>query len=313
MNIVVVGGGGFLGTNISLKFLSEGHRVTVYSRSVGFKAIEHDKINYLYGNTFEENRLKDAIENCDILFFCYALTSPGMVSDDFDEIVLQELKGHFKLLKKVPGHSGKMVAFISSGGTIYGNTEKGCVDEKHLKKPISFYGANKLALEHYIQVYCGLNGLKYLTFRPSNPFGPWQNFRNQQGLISILLSNYLQGKTSTIWGDGSMIRDYIYVDDLINGIYRTVSADFVNMTVNIGTGRGLSVNEIIALVEKVVNDDLNIVYDEARKTDVDRIVLNVDRIKELLDWEPVFTITEGIQKHFEWMQKQLIHESDIGS
>lgn len=186
------------------------------------------------------------------------------------------------------------------GGTIYGD-RKGAVipfTEKDPMAPISFYGWSKQMMENSILFMNRTQNLKYIIIRPSNPYGKGQNLHGKQGLIAVSLGKILSGEPIQVWGDGSAVRDYIYIDDLGKAVAEVLSDDsIVNETLNIGSGVGYSVNQIIDALRGVVKEDVKVEHISARQQDVSSVVLDTTKLKSLISFNPR-VIEEGIEAFY---------------
>lgn len=144
--------------------------------------------------------------------------------------------------------------------------------------PISYYGWSKQMMENGILFKNRTEGLRYLIVRPSNPYGHGQNLHGKQGLVAVAIGKIMDGKPVEVWGDGSAIRDYIYIDDLAEIFFQLIDNDVTNETVNIGSGRGYSVNDVLAFLKIISKVDFKILYENARPMDVSNMVLDTTKM-----------------------------------
>ena len=203
---------------------------------------------------------------------------------------------------------GIQFIYFSSGGTVYGE-RKTLVPfvEADPKEPISYYGLSKQMIENSILFEHRTSELQYLIIRPSNPYGHGQNLHGRQGLIAVAIGKILSGDPITIWGDGSSVRDYIYIDDLTDAFCQLIDKGTVNMTINIGSGEGYSIKQIIDILREVVGDNIQVEYTLGRKNDVSNMILDTKQLKQLI--EPRHTsIKQGIREFYEYELKRISHE-----
>lgn len=161
----------------------------------------------------------------------------------------------------------------------------------------------KLTTEKYLYLYNYLYGINYLILRLSNPFGKYH--RNiQQGLINVVLEKILNGESIEIWGDGSVVRDYIYIKDIVRIMVDLIEKNVQNEIINIGYGRGYSINEILTIIREEIGD-LSLKYVEERKVDVPYLILNIDKLRTFIDIN-LIGIEEGIKKTYDWLKKRKI-------
>ena len=174
--------------------------------------------------------------------------------------------------------------YFSSGGTIYGNrtTLQPFVETDNME-PISYYGWSKQMMENSILFKNRTQNLKYLIIRPSNPYGHGQNLYGKQGLVAVAIGKIIENKSVEVWGDGSAIRDYIYIEDLASVFYQLINKDICNETINLGSGRGYSVNDVLAFLKIISKVDFKIEYKNARPVDVSNMVLDVEKMKRTVD------------------------------
>ncbi|RXM41864.1 hypothetical protein BOW55_21030 [Flavobacterium sp. YO12] len=189
--------------------------------------------------------------------------------------------------------------FLSSGGTIYGINDIGIFSEDDNKRPISYYGQSKLFLEESIILEHRKSGLDFFIFRPSNPYGIGQNIYGKQGFIAASIGNILRQEKITVWGDGSVVRDYIHIDDLSTGIINVIQSGVINEIYNIGSGKGYSINEIIEILKKCINVDLEIEYVEGRAVDIPFMVLNVAKIQNIIGRSKI-SVEKGIEDFYNY-------------
>lgn len=149
--------------------------------------------------------------------------------------------------------------------------------------------------------------LKYLIVRPSNPYGHGQNLHGKQGLVAVAIGRMLEGKPVEVWGDGSAIQDYIYIDDLAKIVYQLIDKDIHNEAVNIGSGRGYSVNDVLAFLKIISKVDFKIEYENARPMDVSNMVLDTHRMLQYVD--VVLTpMLKGMEKFYNESLKENQHD-----
>lgn len=186
--------------------------------------------------------------------------------------------------------------FVSTGGAIYGDIgDLRRASEDLVCRPISPYGASKLAVETYLHVYRNLCGLRYGIVRPGNVYGPRQTSRGGAGVVAIFSEAMLAGKPLTIFGDGKSVRDYIYVDDIVRGILAVGGSD-ESGPFNIASGRPTSVIEVFDALCERIPYKMEPTYMPERPSDVAGIVLDVELATRQLGWRPTTTFDEGIAK-----------------
>ena len=302
MKILILGGNGFIGSNLVDKLLLEGHYVRVFDQNKEHYRKPLPEVDYRYGDFGNRELLSLALVNIDIVVHLISTTLPKSSNDnpifDIQSNVLETLF----LLEKCVEYNVKKVIFSSSGGAVYGVTESTPVPENHKTNPISSYGISKLTIEKYLFLFNELYNLDYVILRPSNPFGIRQNPFGTQGAIPIFLGKILKNEPITIWGDGEVIRDYLYVEDLVDAIYRSVINKTNSKIFNIGSGQGHSLNDLLTIIKNITDRDFLITYADSRPYDVPEIYLDITRAKRELYWKPTYTLEHGINKTWEFVK-----------
>jgi UDP-glucose 4-epimerase len=152
-------------------------------------------------------------------------------------------------------------------------------------------------------MYRELYGLEYFVFRLSNPFGIGRKIGKPQGVINSFLVSYLSHKTIEIWGDGSVVRDYIYIDDVVAAFMKALNLDeWKGDILNIGSGEGASIKDILAIIEKATGHQTDLQYKNSRNFDVPFSVLDISHAKQILNWTPKTTLLNGVVKTKEWLK-----------
>lgn len=307
-NILILGADGFIGSSL-VKSLQKDKKYKILAFDL-FKDGVSKNIDFfdknlimVQGNFLNKEDLKNALEGIDYVFHFISLTTPGSSMNDPLIDVNTNIVGTINLLEECVKAKIKKVIFASSGGAIYGNQNGGIYDEESITNPISPYAISKLTIEKYLEYYRINKGLDYLILRYANPYGPGQNVVGSQGIIPIFLNLIKNNKTITIFGDGGNIRDYIYIDDLINITKILFSKKTKSNIYNIGSGRGESINEVISIIKKVTDKDILIENKPSRSVDVEKIVLNTKRSLDETNYLSRTSLQKGIQKTWVWIQK----------
>jgi len=186
------------------------------------------------------------------------------------------------------------IIYLSSGGAVYGNPMQMPIAEDATLAPISSYGVIKSVIERYLH-YFGRYGIRSLIVRPSNLYGIRQGNTGVLGLVNTLLEKTLRDEEVLIFGDGSAVKDYVHVSDLLDFLSKAIAMDATGVF-NVGSGQGVSVNEVMALVNAVTGRQTHIRYEDARPYDVARIVLDISKAHGVLGWQPKVTLEQGIRE-----------------
>lgn len=298
MKILIFGGTGFLGKNLISKLLQNKHTVGVYARKKSIDNIffeeKRDEINFHVGEFKDEYNFEQVVCGYDVVYHLISSTVPGIINpiQDMDNTINPSLR----LLDACVKGKIKRLIFFSSGGTVYGVPKSIPLNEDDTGQPLSSYGIQKQVIEKYLLFYQYAFNMPVSILRISNPYGHYQKPFSNQGLIANMLGKYLTGEPVEIWGNGDVVRDYIYVDDVIDAAVKVLSYDGEELIFNIGSGVGYSINEIITAINDVIGDELRIKRCLGRKVDVPVNVLDIQRIKKELGWMPKVSIKTGIKR-----------------
>lgn len=308
MRCLVLGGKGFIGSHLVDALLADGHFVRAFDRPNVIslsKKIVASNYEEIEGDFASEADISAAVVGCDICFHLVSTTLPKSSNADPVFDIETNLMGTVRLLNHAVENGIKKIIFLSSGGTVYGRPLYTPINEAHPKNPICSYGITKLTIEKYLGLYEQLHGLEYTVLRLSNPFGPRQRIHASQGAVAVFLGKALRGETLEIWGDGSVVRDYIYISDVIQSILRSIECTGNERVFNIGSGKGLSLNEVLDGIEVVIGKKTDRRYTSPRDFDVPVSILSIDRALSKLDWSPQKAFLDGLRHTAEWMKNNL--------
>ncbi|MDF2665488.1 MAG: NAD-dependent epimerase/dehydratase family protein [Microbacterium sp.] len=294
---LVIGANGFLGSRLTDALVAAGHRVTAFDRfSRGTRAFSSADLTVVPGDFLSVADLAAAVEGQDDVFHFLSTTTPATVDGDPTIDLRTNVAQSVELLALCARAGIRRLFYASSGGAIYGPRPGASFVEDAPVAPISPYGIGKLAVERYIDYYAATAGLSAVSLRISNPYGTNPNPSKRQGVIPITLNRILRSEPVVRLGDGSMVRDYIHVDDLVRRILRMVDADPRHRVYNLGSGRGTSVAEVLETVRTVVGRDFPVRTAPKPATFVDHVVLDVSRYVEEFGADDDLSLTEGIAR-----------------
>jgi UDP-glucose 4-epimerase len=300
MKILVLGGNGFIGSHVVDELIGAGHKVSVFGRRHEVWRKPLPTVNYYLGDFSNIPLLAEALQGVDVVMHLISTTVPSTSNLDPIADIQGNLENTMRLLQVMVSVNVKRIIFLSSGGTVYGIPSVLPVPETHPLEPICSYGVVKVAIEKYLGMFEHLHGLRPLIIRASNPFGPRQGHEGVQGAVSTFMQKILLDEKVTIWGDGSTKRDYFYVTDLARFCRLATESELTGIF-NAGSGAGLSLNELAHMIETASGRKLNIEYTAGRAFDVREIVLNIDKARKLLNWEPAIDLQKGLSLHYDWM------------
>lgn len=302
MRAVIIGGNGFIGSHLVDILLHEGWEVTVYNRSPERYRAPQQGVKYIQEDLGNTSALSSVLPGIDIVFHLASTTVPKSSNDDPIFDIESNLIQSVRLLQLCVKSRIKKVIFLSSGGTVYGIPQAIPIKETHPTNPICAYGITKLAIEKYLHLFKQLYGLSYSILRPSNPYGPRQNPDGQQGAIAVFLGRAIRGQPIKIWGDGSITRDYFYVSDLARACLLAANSEMESPVINIGSGQGVSLNQLLEIIQHVVEKPLHVIRLPSRPFDVSEVILDIEHARTHLGWQPTISLEQGVYKTWEWVQ-----------
>lgn len=297
---VLILGAGFIGQALARRLARQGAKVTLLGRSL--PADDLDGVSCRQGNLGDPSLMGDLLSNCSHVVHAASTSTPGTHLADPAADGRENLIPLLSLLELLSHHEPKPLIYLSSGGSIYGNPQTLPVAETHPLNPLSYHAAGKAAAEKYLGVFAQ-QGRPVTILRPSNVYGPGQWPRPGFGVIPTLLDHAMKGTPMTIWGDGENIRDYLYIDDLLDGLVAVLDQQQTG-TFNIGSGSGTSLNALCALVEEITDMPLQRMHQTARSVDVREIVLDTHCFRDSLDWRPMVEIKQGLRSTWNWLRSQ---------
>lgn len=297
---IVLGGGGFIGTNLCERLVELGAQVVVVSPAL----LDPEAVrgaHWIRAFLHETDAYQHLIEPGDYVFHLVSTTTPASSNVDPVADIAQNVLPTLKLLDILRYRQIRKLVFLSSGGTVYGPAVTAPTSEDQPNHPVCSYGIQKLAVEKYLALYRHLHGVESVSLRVSNPFGPYQ-LGGAQGVIATVIRKALRRETITIWGDGSAVRDYIFVADLVEAILEAASlADpGAPRLFNIGSGQGRSIRDILDAIQSLHREPLTIVHEPARSIDVPVSVLDISRARRHLRWEPATAWEPALEKTYQW-------------
>jgi len=285
---LILGGKGFIGSHLSRALAAAGQAPGVFDRPQEFLA---------------PAQLDAALEGVEVVFHLISTTVPKSSNDDLVADIEANVVGTLRLLDLCRRRKVRKVVFISSGGTVYGVPRGTPVSESHPTEPICSYGIHKLAIEKYLHLNWSLHGLDYCVLRVANAYGEGQRTDAAQGAVAAFLERAVRGSPIEIWGDGSVVRDYVYVGDIVQALLKAAAHRGEQKVFNIGSGIGVSLNELVREIGKIVGRAPEVRYAPGRGFDVPANVLDATAAREQLGWRPSTSLPEGLRRTYEWVRR----------
>jgi len=298
MNCLVLGGGGFLGSHLSEALIKRGCAVRILEKS-GFSRNNissfSNLIEVVEGDWREPGVIKAALKDIEVVYHLIGTAVPAISDKDPEHDIVNNVLPTLELLEELRKHPVRKLVFFSSGGTVYGIPQHLPIDEDHPTNPICSYGTHKLTIEKYLNVYGHLHGLNHITLRIANVYGERQSPFSGQGAVAVFIHKTLRHEPITIWGDGSAVRDYIHVSDVISAALHCIDYEGPQNIFNIGSGTGSSLLELLQTIEDFTGLKADVHFSPSRLLDVSVNVLDISRAKDELQWTPKVEFIMGIE------------------
>ena len=336
---LVTGGAGFIGSHIVDLLIKNNYEVVIVDDlSSGREENINKNARFYKLDITDQKGLAEVFKQEKPDYVCHEAAQISVSFSVRDPLfdAQTNILGSLNLLQCCVNHQVKGIVFASSGGTIYGEPEHFPISEDYPFRPQSPYGISKVAVEHYLDFYKKNYNLPYVALRYGNVYGPRQDPYGEAGVIAIFIEKMLKGEIPTINGDGEYIRDYIYVEDAAQanllalqnmvklsrvvqekektkGKEKEIEVKSEDVTeselkfngFNLGTGRGVSVNEIFSLLKEIIKFSHPANYGPPRAGDLRKNILNCHLISELLGWQTQFDFSEGLEKTVNWFKENI--------
>jgi len=311
-NILITGGAGFIGTHLFEALIKQGNYITIIDNfnkeyytgkeenlaSVTQNYEISKDYNIINGDLLEESIYSKILGDIDIIFHLAALAGVRYSIQNAEKVTRNNIISTINIFEFARKKNIKKVVY-SSSSSVYGNPTYTPVDESHPKNPISPYAVSKLCGEIYADYYYREYSFPITSLRFYTVYGP----RGRPDMaIRKFFNLILQDKPITIYGDGSQLRDFTYVSDIVNGlILAAESKKSPGEVFNLGFSNPISVNTLVEIMYKITNKPKNLNYSDKQKGDVDITHSNINKAKEILNYQPQVEINEGLQKTYDWL------------
>jgi len=304
MKILVTGGAGFIASHLVDRLIKEGHEVIVVDNlSPGKKENLNSEAKF-YELDICSPRLEEIFkkERLAIVNHHAAQTDvrKSLIGPDHDARV--NILGTINILENCRKYKVKRVIFASTGGAIYGERRYLPAKETHPINPEAPYGMSKWMAEKYLNLYQKIYGLDYVILRYGNVYGPRQDPLGEAGVVAIFINAMWKGIQPTIFGDGEQVRDFVYVDDVVEANLLALEKG-EGKIFNIGTGNAISVNSLFKKLKEILKFDKDPIYAQERKGEIKRIYLDCKKAKRLLGWQAKTDLTQGLRKTIKFFKR----------
>lgn len=308
MKIILFGAGGFIGINLTIELAKdERNEITLIDRSMDFfeniKQLNLKNIKIIASDFTEETDFDELVSGHDIVYHLVSTTIPTTSNQQIPQELLANVVVTSKMLESCIRNNIQKVVFLSSGGTVYGKESKCPLNENTPTNPISSYGIQKVTIEKLMYLYQYMFGLEYRIIRLANPYGPYQRPNGILGAVTTFTYKAIKNEEILVYGDGSVVRDFIYIDDAIRGILNIVNGESKHRVFNLGCGYGTSIIELLDTIQSGLGLRMNIKYIEGRKVDVPVNYLDISRYEAAYGQLNPISLHEGVSKTANFMRK----------
>lgn len=310
MNILILGAAGFIGTNLTIELAKEKNNIitVVDNQRKFFCNIERMHLENVVIKEVELTKINEyshLLKNQDIVYHLVSTTVPTNSNKHITQEIEKNVIFSSNLLEACVENHVKRVVFMSSGGTVYGKECNCPIKEDVATNPISSYGIQKVTIEKLLYLYNYIYGLDYRIVRLANPYGPYQRPNGILGAVTTFTYKALMGQPLEIYGNGNVVRDFIYIDDAIKAIINISNEDNVKHKVfNVGSGCGTSINQVVKTVCDVLKVKKEVIYSEARKVDVPINYLDISLYEKYFGRLNNISLADGIEKTADFMKKE---------
>tara|TARA_A100001388_G_C28762898_1_gene498851 strand:+ start:248 stop:1144 length:897 start_codon:yes stop_codon:yes gene_type:complete len=288
-------GYGYIGKAVVNKFLScSNHHIRILDRNIPNCL---DVKEWIQGDFREKRVISNFIKDLDILIHLASSNVPLTSSASID--IKDNVSSMIQILDLSKKLNPNIYIIFASSASVYGNQMFFPITEESLPLPISFYGLEKLSIEHYLRIYNRQFDINYASCRISNPYGRGQKFNTLQGIVSIIKYAYQNNSDISIYGANECTRDLIHISDLADAFYKLSINKPLNRVINVSSGKEIKITKLIKVIEEILGDKVKADFLELRPTDIKRSVLDNKKIMELIEWAPKKDLFEGLEEFFD--------------
>lgn len=306
MNILLLGAAGFIGTNLTLKLCENlDNRLTLVDVSKAYfpSVVTQKDVSVMESPLNQETDFDRLLPGQEVVYHLVSTTVPTTANQQIADELTANVVMTARLLDACVRCNVKKVVFISSGGTVYGKETACPLNEDTSTNPISSYGVQKITIEKLLYLYHYMHGLDYRVIRLANPYGPYQRPNGIQGAVTTFTYKALKQEPITVYGDGSVVRDFIYIDDAVRAIINIADGEAAHKTFNVGSGSGTSIRQVLEHIQQALQVPLNIVWKDSRQVDVPVNYLDITRYESAYGSLNPTILEEGILKTAAFMKE----------
>lgn len=311
MNITILGAAGFIGTNLTIESAKNScNRLLLVDTDIRFfsetvKNLENADISIV--SDWSECDYDSLLAGQDIVYHLISTNIPGTSNRQASDEIVLNIAITSRMLDSCVRKNVKKVIFVSSGGAVYGKDIKCPVNEDTVPYPITSYGIQKVTIEKLLYLYNYLYGLDYRVVRLANPYGPYQRPDGVLGAVTTFIHKAIHNEEIVVYGDGSVVRDFIYIDDVIKAVLIIVNSERRYKTYNLGCGYGTCIKEVLEKIGSTLNIKLNVTFKSSRSTDVPVNFLDISRYENSFGKLNPISLEEGIIRTSDFLKASDTH------
>jgi UDP-glucose 4-epimerase len=292
----ILGAGGFLGHHLASALAKAGQRPVLAGLREPL-ALDGESDQILTGYLQDFSVLEPYAGTGDTFYYLISSMTPSNSAETPSRFIAGNLELFVRFLEWGERLPEARVVFVSSGGTVYGNAVRVPTPETEPLRPISFYGLLKATSEKYLDVFVSQQRLRATTLRVSNVYGPGQKLNRGQGLIPALIDRIKSSAPVEIVGAGRAVRDFVFIDDVVDALMLAGShSALLNETVNVGSGLGIAVGDVLDLVETALSTKAIVKSQKIRPSDVEVSILECAKLRRLTGWQSRVSLIDGLQR-----------------
>lgn len=313
MKILVTGGAGFIASHVADAYLAQGHEVAVLDDlSRGFRHNVDSRAAFYHGD----------IQDAAFVESVFAEVKPEVVNHHAAQMdvrrgvrepifdVRVNILGSLNILQSIVAHKTRHIVYISTAGAAYGEPKEFPVPEDYPINPITPYGVSKHTVEHYLYTFSHLYGFTYVVLRYGNVYGPRQSSQGEAGVFAVFCEQMMAGIQPVIYGDGTKLRDYVYIDDVVSANVAALHKGYGEIF-NVASGVGTSDEQVFRLLRDLLGkSDVMPRYVPRRPGEIDRIWLDISKARRLLNWVPTTALPDGARRTADYFRQNTRSEED---
>ena len=311
MKTIILGAAGFIGRNLAEKLAKkEGDPITLVDRNGDvlreMKGQKGSRIQIKEMDLVRQENYDEVLLGQDVVYHLISTTVPTTSNQQIPQEISDNVELTSRLLESCVRCGVKKVVYLSSGGTVYGMNQVCPLREGMETNPINSYGVQKVMNEKLLYLYQYLYGLDYRIIRLSNPFGPYQRPNGILGAVTTFTYKALKGEEIVVYGDGSVVRDYIYIEDEVKAILNIADDEGEDRLYKVGSGMGTSLCQLLKIIEDTLGLTLKIRYVPGRAVDVPVNYLDISRYEMKFGRFDVLSLPEGIRRTADFMMREYL-------